>query len=126
MTAPDPRAVGAVAVGGATGAVLRWGLGELLPAAGGFPWTTFAINVTGSFALALVLASPAVRRRPVLLAGLGPGLLGGYTTLSAWAEESRALLADGDLVLVSAYLVATVAACAGAVAAASMLTARRG
>lgn len=107
MSAVDPRALGAVAVGGALGAVARWGLGELVPDGAGFPWTTFAINVSGSFLLAVVLGLAAVRRRPVLRAGLGPGVLGGYTTLSAVSEQSRALLADGRAATALVYLVAT-------------------
>ncbi|SDD81367.1 fluoride efflux transporter FluC [Nocardioides lianchengensis] len=116
MSAVDPRALGAVAVGGALGAVARWGLGELVPDGAGFPWTTFAINVTGSFLLAVVLGLAAVRRRPVLRAGLGPGVLGGYTTLSAVSEQSRALLADGRAATALVYLVATAVVAVAAVA----------
>ena len=70
-------------------------LGDVVPDGSGFPWTTFAINVTGALALALLPVVAAVRRRPVLTAALGPGLLGGYTTLSTYAEQGRSLLADG-------------------------------
>lgn len=108
-----------MALGGAAGAVLRWLLGELLPDSAGFPWTTFAINVTGAFALALLPAAAVVRARPHLALLLGPGLLGGFTTLSAYAEESRALLADGATGLAGAYLLGTFAACLSAVALAS-------
>ena len=69
----------------------------------GFPWTTFAINVSGCFALACLPAAAAVRTDPALAAALGPGLLGGYTTMSAYAEETRALLAD-DRALTAAGL----------------------
>lgn len=121
MSAVDLRAVGAVALGGALGAVARWGLGELVPDGADFPWTTFAINVSGSFLLAVVLGLAAVRRRPVLRAGLGPGVLGGYTTLSAVSEQSRALLADGQATTALAYLLATVLAAVAAVALGSRL-----
>ncbi|WP_244930235.1 CrcB family protein [Nocardioides sp. W7] len=124
MSRPDPRAVGAVALGGALGAVLRWSLGEVAPDGSGFPWTTFAINVSGSFLLALALGLGAVRRRPVLLAGLGSGVLGGYTTLSALAEQSRSLLADGQLATALAYLVGTALVCVAAVAVGSRLGSR--
>lgn len=115
----SPRSLGAVALGGAVGAVLRWLLGELAPDAPGFPWPTFAINVVGAFALALLPAFAAVRSRPRLALLLGPGLLGGFTTLSAYAEESRALLADGSTGLAGAYLIGTFAAALAAVALAS-------
>jgi len=112
----------AVALGGAVGALLRWWLGEAVPDGGGFPWTTFAINVSGSLVLALLPALSGVRRRPALAAALGPGLLGGYTTLSAYAEQSRALLASGELVTATAYVVGTLAACLVAVALATRLS----
>jgi fluoride exporter len=110
------RTIGAVALGGAAGALLRWGLGELAPDGPGFPATTFAINVAGSFLLAVLLATAAVRRRPVLRAGLGPGVLGGFTTLSAYAEQTRALLADDRVATAGAYVLGTVVACVLAVA----------
>jgi CrcB protein len=113
---PPPRLIAAVAVGGALGAVLRWALGELVPDGSGFPWTTFAINVTGSFVLALLPAFFAVRRSPVLAAGLGTGVLGGYTTLSTVSEQTRALLDAGEAAVALAYLLGTLAAGVGAVA----------
>jgi CrcB protein len=105
----------AVAAGGAVGGTLRWWLGDAVPDGEGFPWTTFTINVTGSLVLALLPALSAVRRRPVLAVGLGPGLLGGYTTLSTYAEQGRALLADGRAGLAAGYLLGTLAACLVAV-----------
>lgn len=105
----------AVALGGALGAVLRWTLGETVPHGDGFPWTTFGINLTGCLVLAWLPAVDAVRRRPLLAVGLGPGLLGGYTTLSAYAEETRDLLADGRTLPALAYLLGTLAACLVAV-----------
>jgi fluoride exporter len=112
----------AVAVGGALGGTLRWLLGDLVPDGEGFPWTTFAINVTGSLALAALPALAAVRRRPLLTVGLGPGVLGGYTTLSTYAEQGRALLADGRAGLAAAYLAGTLAACMLAVSLAGRWT----
>ena len=117
-----PLAIAAVALGGALGAVLRYLLGELTADPTGFPWTTFAINVSGAFALALLPAVAAVRERPVLTLALGPGLLGGYTTLSAYAEDARALLADAEPALAGAYLVGTLAACLVAVSLAQRLS----
>lgn len=110
-----PRLLLAVALGGALGGALRWTVGELAPTADGFPWSTLAINVVGAFALAALPAVAAVRRRQWLAVLLGPGLLGGFTTFSAYAEESRALLADARPAEASAYLVGTVGACVVAV-----------
>ena len=119
MTPSLPRLVGAVAVGGALGAVLRYTLGEIAGDGSGFPWTTFAINVTGAFLLALLPAFAVVRRSRLLAAALGPGLLGGYTTLSATSEQGRGLIDQGRPGLAAAYLLSTLAACLVAVAVAS-------
>jgi CrcB protein len=114
----------AVAAGGAVGGTVRWWLGDLVPDGDGFPWTTFVINVTGSLALALLPALPAVRRRQVLAVGLGPGVLGGYTTLSTYAEQGRELLGDGRAVLGAAYLLGTLLACLVAVVLAGHVSSR--
>ncbi|MDF1605036.1 fluoride efflux transporter CrcB [Nocardioides sp. YIM 152315] len=116
---PMPRLVAAVAVGGAVGALARWWLSEALPpGADAFPWTTFVINVSGSFALALLPAFAAVRRSRALAVGLGPGVLGGYTTLSTYSEQTRALLDRGETLTAGCYVLGTLAACLVAVAAA--------
>ncbi len=114
------RELAAVAAGGAVGALARWSVGAAVPTGDGFPWSTFVVNVVGCFLLALLPTLAAVRRRPLLLVGLGPGLLGGFTTLSAYAEESRALVADGHPALAVAYVLGTLGACLLAVAAARL------
>jgi CrcB protein len=111
----------AVALGGALGAVLRWALGDAVPDGAGFPWTTFVINVSGTVVLASLPVFDAVRRRQVVAAALGPGLLGGYTTLSAYSEQTRVLLADGQTTTALLYLLGTLAACLIAVAVVSRL-----
>jgi fluoride exporter len=122
IPAPAPRLLAAVAVGGALGALARWGLGEVVPDGSGFPWTTFGINVSGSFLLALLPAFAVVRRHRPLALGLGPGMLGGFTTLSTYAEQSRALLADGRAGLAASYVLGTLAVCVAAVAVAHRLS----
>lgn len=89
----------AVAAGGALGSLGRWALAELIPHdAGGFAWSTLAVNVTGALLagllLALVVDAHASARylRPFL----GVGVLGGWTTFSAYADDARAMLAAGD------------------------------
>ncbi len=104
-----------MAVGGAAGAVLRFLLGEVAADGGGFPWTTFAINVVGCTLLAGLELLPLARRSETWGAGIGPGLLGGFTTFSATSEQGRSLLAAGDTVLAGGYLLGTFAACLTAV-----------
>ena len=113
--APPPLFVLAAALGGALGAVARWAVDTAWPAGSGFPWGTLTINITGSFLLALLPAVPAVRRRPVLPVLLGTGVLGGWTTLSTYANQGRALLAYGRTTEALTYLAATLVACVVAV-----------
>lgn len=117
----SPRLLAAVAAGGAAGAALRWVCGEVVPDGDGLPATTLAVNVVGSLLLALLPALPAARRSATLQAALGPGLLGGFTTLSAASEQTRALLADGRADLALGYLLGTLAATLAAVALARRL-----
>lgn len=76
----------AVAVAGAAGALLRYGLSAVLAAPGdGLPVATLTANLSGCLLLGLLAGrAPAVPwARPVL----GTGLLGGWTTWSALAVE---------------------------------------
>ena len=90
-----------VAIGGAAGAVLRYGVGRLAIHYLG-PGTvigTFAVNVTGSFALGLFLAL-AVPRGSVpadLRAMVAIGLLGGYTTFSTLSYDAIRMLESGEV-----------------------------
>ena len=111
MTSPAPRLVLAVAAGGAVGGVLRHLAEVWWPDGSGFPWTIFAVNVVGSALLALLPALDRVRRSHVLTVALGPGLLGGFTTMSTASEQTRALLARRATRCVAAgYVAATLAA----------------
>jgi len=96
-----PGLLALVFVGGAVGTTLRYLLASRWPAGDGqWPWTTFAVNLTGSFALGALLtvlarggSDDGVRRR--LRLGLGTGLLGGYTTYSTFILETDQLLRTG-------------------------------
>ena len=111
MTHRPLRAVdlGLVAVGGATGAVLRHLVDVAAPDTV-FPWPTLAINVLGAFALGLLPVLAVVRRSRRVAAALGPGVLGGFTTVSAWAGQTRELADGGHVVLAGLHLALTLAA----------------
>lgn len=109
-----PVVVVAVALGGALGAMARWGLGELFPDDGGFPWTIFLINVVGSMLLGL-LSRFVDSGQTALVAFVGPGLLGGFTTLSTYSEQTRDLLSSGHGALAVTYAAGTLLACMAAV-----------
>lgn len=104
-----------MALGAAVGAVARYGVGEWWPGSPTFPWATFAINVLGCLLLALLPVLAVVRRRPLLPVFLGTGVLGGFTTLSTYSEQTRALAEAGHGGQAAAYAVGTLAACLVAV-----------
>ena len=106
-----------VALGGAAGASCRYWVGQAIPVTThSFPWATFTVNVTGSFLLALLPAFAIVVDHRLLPPALGTGVLGGYTTFSSFAEETRHLAAGGHEAVAAAYVAATFAACLVAVA----------
>jgi fluoride exporter len=108
---PDLRVVVAVAIGGSVGATARYGLSQLWPEPAGqaFPWTTFAVNISGCLAIGVLVAALAELTAPHPLARplLGTGFLGGYTTMSTYAEQTRALAANGRWGIAAAYVVGT-------------------
>lgn len=117
MSRPPLRAgdVAAVALGGAVGAVLRH-LVDVVAPASLLPWHTLGINVVGAFALGALPALAVVRRSARTAAALGPGVLGGFTTVSAWAGQLRDLAASGHAGTAGAYLALTLGAGLGAAA----------
>jgi CrcB protein len=102
-----------VALGGAIGSALRYGVGESMrriPALATFPWATLFINVLGSFVIGGFLrwssdtdASPQVR------AFVAIGLCGGFTTFSTFAAENLTLLQDGQLARAAAHAILSLA-----------------
>ncbi len=105
---PDAALVGAVALGGAVGSVLRHLLTEVAPTpAAGFPWATLGVNIVGSLLLGMVAGFVAVRSSHRLLhPGAGAGLLGGFTTFSTFAVQAVDR-ASGAPATAAAYVVAT-------------------
>jgi CrcB protein len=97
-TPVEPSVLGAIALGGALGAPARYGVAQIIHgSANGFPWATFAVNVSGSLALGLILVL-LVRRFPAnrhLRPFLATGFLGAYTTFSAFAVETDLLIKNG-------------------------------
>lgn len=102
-----------IALGGGLGSVARYLLSEALPTpVGGFPWATFAINVSGCFVLGLLMIymlevwPPRRYLRPFL----GVGFLGGYTTFSTFTVEILQRLHDRAWSLASAYALTSLVA----------------
>jgi CrcB protein len=101
-----------VAVGGALGALARWGVAELVPhRAGGFPWATVLTNVSGCFLIGVLMVLVVERwpRRHLVRPFFGTGILGGFTTFSTYTVDIRVLVAAGRPGAAAAYLVGTLA-----------------
>jgi fluoride exporter len=100
-----------VGIGGALGSLARYGAYRMWPHThGGFPVPTFTVNLLGSFAIGLLYMYVAARGVSADNARLFwmTGVLGGFTTYSAFALESVLLGFSMTGVL---YVAATVAGC---------------
>ncbi|WP_054045277.1 fluoride efflux transporter CrcB [Alloactinosynnema sp. L-07] len=109
----------AVALGGAVGSLARYWLVSVVPAkTGGFPLGTLLVNSVGCLLIgALMVAVVELRKVHTLVRPfLGVGVLGGFTTFSAYTEEVRALLAPDTMLVALAYLITTVLCALAAVA----------
>jgi CrcB protein len=111
-----------VALGGAIGSALRFALSEWarrFPALAAFPWSTLAINVTGSFALGACAGWFAANGAgsPQHRAFVTVGILGGFTTFSTFALEGVTLLESGQYARVAIYAASSVLLSVGAAAA---------
>jgi CrcB protein len=73
------------------------------------PWWTVLVNLTGSFALAFLVALDGARAPShELRLFLGAGILGGYTTYSTFNAETLALLEGGRVVAAAVNVGVTV------------------
>jgi CrcB protein len=99
-----------VAIGGALGSLLRYGVGWILfPWAAAFPWGTFTANVTGTFLIGVftsLLGGP-VHFHPHWRLFLATGLCGGYTTLSSLMLETDRIARSGRWLAAGGYLGST-------------------
>ncbi len=107
----------AIGIGGAVGAVGRYAVSLAFPtAAGGFPWSTFLVNVTGSAVLGLILVLLVERfpRGGLTRLIVGTGIIGAYTTFSTFEVDALNLIRGGHSVMAVLYMVASVFAGLGA------------
>ena len=100
-----------VCAGGAIGSGARYLVGSWVAAAWGtaFPWGTLAVNLVGSFLLAVVmyLGLEVGSIGPDLRIFLAVGVMGGFTTYSSFNHETLALAQRGQWGIAAAYVGAT-------------------
>ncbi|WP_460171877.1 fluoride efflux transporter CrcB [Thermus sp. FJN-A] len=100
-----------VALGGALGSVLRYGLGAWVQGltGPGFPFSTLLVNALGSLFIGVVLRlswEGALSGEARLF--LAMGVLGGFTTFSTFSYETLALLQEGEVFRAAVYVLASV------------------
>jgi CrcB protein len=101
-----------VAAGGALGAVARYGLGRWLPTTG-WPWPTLTANVVGGLLMGLLTGWLAFRggaQGETLRLFAAVGVLGGFTTFSAFSLETALMIERREFAMASGYVAVSVAA----------------
>jgi fluoride exporter len=103
--------IAAVSTGGAAGALARYGISVAWPhRPDGFPWSTWAINVSGCLLIGvlMILNAELWTGRRLVRPFLGVGVLGGYTTFSTSIVDVQQAAAHGAPGVAACYLGATV------------------
>jgi CrcB protein len=108
-----------VAAGGAAGSVLRYHAGRFVSDLAGpgnaFPWGTLAVNIAGSLAMGALVgwfarSAPSEQSAETARLLLGVGLLGGFTTFSAFSNELVTMLHRGQAGMAAGYAAASLIA----------------
>lgn len=112
LTRHPGRKLAAIYAGGVAGALIRVGLAQAFPpAAGTWPWPTFAVNMAGALLLGYFFARLQDHPEESLAHPfLGIGICGTLTTFSTLQLELFGLVDGGELGLAAVYCLATVAA----------------
>ena len=113
-----------VGIGGAIGAMLRFGVGNVVDKpSSGFPLATFIVNVLGAFCIGLI-AAIAVKYgadNSNIVLFFKTGICGGFTTFSAFSLESVGLLSAGKWPLALTYMCLSLIVCVIAIVLAQSL-----
>jgi CrcB protein len=108
----------AIAVGGGIGSLARHFLSTAVQSAAGgaFPWGILAVNVLGGLAMGIIVELSALKLNiaPDLRAFLVTGVLGGFTTFSAFSLDTALLIERGEWASAAAYAAGSVLLSVGA------------
>lgn len=107
-----------VALGGAIGAAGRYltGVASLRAFGPGFPWATMIVNVAGSVLMGVLVVVLAHKSGTRLAPFLMTGVLGGFTTFSAFSLDALTLYERGEVGLAAAYIAGTLVLTLGGIA----------
>ena len=106
----QPNLLLAIAIGGGLGSLARHYLSTAIYTVTGGTWGILAVNVVGGFAMGLIVELSALKLSlsPELRAFLTTGILGGFTTFSAFSLDSALLIERGDWTGAGSYMVGSV------------------
>lgn len=108
-----------IALGGAFGAVMRYGasLGVYAVLGRGFPWGTLFVNVAGSLLMGMlsILMLERYNIGPEWRAAVLVGVLGSFTTFSTFSIETLNLLEQGDVMRAAGNILVSITVCLAAV-----------
>jgi CrcB protein len=106
-----------VALGGALGASARYlaNVAVARTAGHGFPYATIVVNVAGSFLMGVLVVALARRGGQAYAPFLMTGVLGGFTTFSAFSLDTLTLFERGEIGLAGLYVGLSVALSLGAI-----------
>lgn len=97
-----------IALAGAAGALTRYGIATAIGVRS-FPWSTLAINITGSFVLGMLLTASIQRGWPEnVVIPISVGFLGAYTTFSTFSYETFTLGRADRFVSAAIYVAVSV------------------
>ncbi len=113
-----------VALGGALGASARYltGLAVTRATGHGFPWGTMVVNVAGSFLMGAIVVVLARKGGNAYAPLLMTGLLGGFTTFSAFSLDAYTLFERGQIGAAAGYVMGSVVLSLAAIVVGILLT----
>lgn len=100
-----------IGTGSFIGGVLRYSLSQFIQTKflSAFPFGTLVVNIVGCFTIGIVFAlSERTNISPEMRLFLATGICGGFTTFSAFSNETFNLMRDGQLLYASAYITSSV------------------